>query len=38
MNKLGRIIREWMLPAAIVLGISLFLFYHFTPALHAYGK
>ena len=38
MNNLGRLIREWMLPAAIVLGIGLFLFYHFTPALHAYGK
>ena len=38
MNKLGRLIREWMLPAAIVLGISLYLVYHFSPALHAYGK
>ncbi len=38
MNKLGKLIREWMLPAAIVLGIGLFLFYHFTPALHPYGK
>ena len=38
MNKLGKLIREWMLPAAIVLGISLYLIYHFTPALHVYGK
>ena len=38
MNKLGKIIREWMLPAAIVLGISLYLVYHFSPALHTYGK
>jgi len=38
MNKLGRLIREWMLPAAIVLGISLYLVYHFSPALHVYGK
>ena len=38
MNKLGKLIREWMLPAAIVLGISLYLVYHFSPALHAYGK
>ncbi len=38
MNKLAKVIREWMLPAAIVLGISLYLLYHFTPALHVYGK
>ena len=38
MNKWGRLIREWMLPAAIVLGISLYLMYHFTGALHPYGK
>ena len=38
MNKLGRLIREWMLPFAIVLGIGIYLAYHFSPALHAYGK
>ncbi len=27
-----------MLPAAIILGISLYLTYHFTPALHSYGR
>lgn len=27
-----------MLPGAIVLGISLYLLYHFTPALHPWGK
>ena len=34
--------RKWldnlMLPGAIVLGISLYLVYHFTPALHPYGR
>ena len=38
MNRIAQIIREWMLPAAIVLGISIYSLYHFTPALHAYGK
>ena len=38
MNKLGKLIREWMLPFAIVLGIGIYLAYHFSPALHAYGK
>ena len=38
MNNGGKLIREWMLPAAIVLGICLDLVYHFSPALHAYGK
>lgn len=38
MNKWAKLIREWMLPAAIVLGISLYLVYHFSPALHVYGK
>jgi BASS family bile acid:Na+ symporter len=27
-----------MLPAAIVLGISLYVIYHFSPSLHVYGK
>jgi len=38
MNKLATLIRKWMLPAAIVLGISLYLIYHFSPSLHPYGK
>jgi BASS family bile acid:Na+ symporter len=38
MNKLASLIRKWMLPAAIVLGISLYMMYHFWPALHPYGK
>ena len=38
MNNLASLIRKWMLPAAIVLGICLYLTYHFWPALHPYGK
>ena len=38
MNNLASLIRKWMLPAAIVLGISLYMMYHFWPALHPYGK
>ena len=38
MNNWGKLIREWMLPAAIVLGISLYLIYHISPGLHAFGK
>ncbi len=37
MNKAVQFLKEWMLPCAIVLGISLYLFYHYTPALHAWG-
>ena len=37
MNKAVRIFKDWMLPIAIVLGISLYLFYHFTPVLKPYG-
>ena len=37
MNKAVRIFKDWMLPIAIVLGISLYLFYHFTPFLKPYG-
>ena len=37
MHKAVRIFKEWMLPIAIVLGISLYLFYHFTPVLKPYG-
>ena len=32
-----RFLSDWMLPGAIVLGIGLYLVYHFTPALHAWG-
>ena len=37
MNKAAQLIRDWMLPGAIVLGISLYLVYHATPLLHPYG-
>lgn len=37
MNKAAQLLREWMLPGALVLGTSLYLLYHFTPALHAWG-
>ena len=37
MHKAVRIFKDWMLPIAIVTGISLYLFYHFTPALKPYG-
>ena len=37
MNKAAQLLREWMLPGALVLGTSLYLVYHFTPALHAWG-
>ena len=32
-----KILKEWMLPIAIVLGISLYCIYHFIPALHPMG-
>ena len=38
MNKAAQLIRDWMLPGAIVLGASLYLIYHFSPALYAYGS
>lgn len=38
MSKAASVVRRWMLPGAIVLGISLYLVYHFTPALHQYGS
>ena len=37
MNKWARLLREWMLPGAIVLGISLYLLYHFTPVAASAG-
>ena len=38
MPKVSQLVRDWMLPAAIVLGISLYLVYHCTSALHVYGR
>ena len=37
-QQIRRALNDWMLPGAIVLGITLYLVYHFTPALHPYGK
>ena len=37
MPKVIAFIKDWMLPCAIVLGISLYLLYHFVPALHPLG-
>ena len=37
MAKISQTIREWMLPGALVLGISSYLIYHFTPALRPIG-
>ncbi len=37
MSKFTRILQEWMLPCAIVLGIGLYLLYHVTPSLHGFG-
>ena len=37
MRKVVRIFKDWMLPIAIVTGISLYLLYHFTPVLKPYG-
>ena len=38
MNKFIQLLKDWMLPISIVLGISLYGIYHVTPALHPYGK
>lgn len=38
MNRAAQILRDWMLPGAIVLGVSMYLLYYFTPALHAYER
>ncbi len=38
MNKAVAFVRDWMLPLAIVLGISLYLVYHYTTPLHPAGK
>ena len=37
MRKAVQIFKDWMLPIAIVTGISIYLFYHFTPVLKPYG-
>ena len=37
MHKAVQIFKDWMLPLAIVTGISIYLFYHFTPILKPYG-
>ena len=37
MGKAVRMVQDWMLPGAIVLGISLYLAYRFMPVLHPYG-
>ena len=37
MNKAVQFFKDWMLPLAIATGISLYLFYHFTPFLKPYG-
>ena len=34
MNKAVQFFKDWMLPLAIATGISLYLFYHFTPFLN----
>lgn len=36
--KTRQILNDWMLPAAIVLGVSLYLLYYFTPWLHSYER
>ena len=38
MRKAVQIFKDWMLPIAIVTGISIYLFYHFTPVLKPYGS
>ena len=37
MNKAVQVFKDWMLPIAIVLGISLYLAYHFLPVLRPAG-
>ena len=37
MRKVARLIQEWMLPCAIVLGIGLYLLYRVTPWMHGMG-
>ncbi|MBR6306692.1 MAG: hypothetical protein IKR38_07985 [Bacteroidales bacterium] len=37
MGKFSQTVKDWMLPGAIVLGISSYLIYYFTPALRPIG-
>ena len=37
MRKIKDIIKDWMLPIAIISGISVYLIYYFTPALRPLG-
>ena len=37
MGKAARLMQDWMLPGAIVLGVSLFFLYRSMPVLHPYG-
>lgn len=37
MNKAAQLVRDWMLPAALLLGVGLYLGYHSLPALHSQG-
>lgn len=37
MGKFAQTVRDWMLPGALVLGISSYLIYHFTPSLKPIG-
>ena len=37
MRKLSTLLRDWMLPLAIVVGISLYLIYHFIEFAPFYG-
>lgn len=37
MEKFIRILKNWMLPAALVLGVNLYMLYRALPALHPYG-
>ena len=36
--KTRQVLNDWMLPGAIVLGVSLYLLYYFTPWLHSYER
>lgn len=38
MSRTRQLLNDWMLPGAIVLGISLYLIYYFTPGLHAHER
>ena len=37
MGKAAKVLQDWMLPGAIVLGISLYFIYRSLPVLHPYG-